>query len=49
MSILKDIAHNFTNPEDQQSQDILEDLFNLEDEYLKNNSSDFLFGIYQNH
>lgn len=47
MNALRDIAHHFieTNPE---KEEILNKLFMLEDEYLKNNSSDFVFGIYQN-
>ena len=46
MSVLKDISHHFVdlNPE---KNNLLEKLFSLEDEYLKNNPSDFVFGIYQ--
>ncbi|HKK88438.1 MAG TPA: class I SAM-dependent methyltransferase [Saprospiraceae bacterium] len=47
MSILKDIAHHFTDEEDQIAQDTLRQLFDFEDLYLKKYPSDFLFGIYQ--
>ena len=46
MSALKDISHHFVDLDPQKKQ-ILEDLFALEDKYLINNSSDFIFGIYQ--
>lgn len=46
MNVLKDIAHNFLEdtPEIHQT---LQKLFDFEDEYLKENQSDFLFGVYQ--
>jgi len=46
MNILKDIAHNFLedNPE---TNAVLDTLFDLEDKYLENHDSDFLFGVYQ--
>lgn len=47
MSILKDISHNFVDTNDQESQDVLRLLFDLEDNFLKENTSDFLFGIYK--
>lgn len=47
MSILKDIAHHFTDQEDELAQDTLQGLFDLEDLYLQKHPSDFLFGIYQ--
>jgi hypothetical protein len=47
MSILKDIAHHFTDDEDQIAQDTLQQLFDLEDLYLQKHPSDFVFGIYQ--
>lgn len=46
MAALKDIAHHFVNP-DERKQEILETLFNLEDEYLKENPPDYLVGIYR--
>ncbi|UFK97427.1 methyltransferase domain-containing protein [Kaistella faecalis] len=45
-SALKDIAHHFVN-EDAEKKEILERVFDLEDEFLKTNKSDFVFGIYQ--
>lgn len=46
MNALKDISHHFVelNPE---KEEILNELFNFEDEYLKNNQSDLVFGIYE--
>lgn len=46
MPVLKDIAHHFLE-DDKKSHEILSMLFDLEDEYLKNYPSDFVFGIYQ--
>ncbi len=46
MSVLKDISHHFISL-DAEKNDILDKLFSFEDEYLKSNSSDFIFGIYQ--
>lgn len=46
MNTLKDIAHHFIRPNKRQKEILLE-LFKLEDDYLKNYSSDFIFGIYQ--
>ncbi len=46
MSALKDISHHFV-PIDDHKKQILENLFDLEDEFLKNNDSDLVFGIYQ--
>ena len=43
MNVLKDISHHFVNGE----KEILDSIFELEDEYLKTNASDFVFGIYQ--
>ncbi len=48
MSALKDISHHFVNLDTEKNL-ILEKLFSLEDEYLSENSSDFIFGIYQKH
>jgi ubiquinone/menaquinone biosynthesis C-methylase UbiE len=46
MSVLKDIAHHFV---DQDSENIksLKRLIKFEDDFLLNNPSDFIFGIYQ--
>jgi len=46
MNTLKDIAHHFIQPNERQKEILLE-LFQMEDDYLKNHSSDFIFGIYQ--
>ncbi len=46
MNVLKDIAHHFID-EKPKNKKILEHLFELEDEYLNNHQSDFLFGVYQ--
>ncbi len=47
MLVLKDIAHNFldANPETRQ---ILKNLFELEDKFIKKYGSDFVFGVYSN-
>ena len=47
MHILKDIAQNFVDPEDAEAMTVLSNLFELEDAYLQNHSSDFVFGVYQ--
>ena len=46
MNVLKDISHHFVviNTEKEK---ILTSLFQFEDEYLKSNKSDFVFGVYQ--
>ncbi|MCL1822041.1 MAG: class I SAM-dependent methyltransferase [Prolixibacteraceae bacterium] len=46
MAALKDIAHHFmeTNP---RKLEILDDLFRLEDEFLKDNPSDYMIGVYR--
>ena len=46
MNALKDIAHNFVHESIEVNQ-TLQMLFDFEDEYLKKNQSDFLFGVYQ--
>jgi len=46
MNVLKDISHHFIHPNKHQKQ-ILTKLFEFEDDYLKNHSSDFIFGIYK--
>lgn len=46
MHVLKDISHHFTELNSEKNQ-ILNSLFKFEDEYLKDKSSDFVFGIYQ--
>ncbi|MDG1760520.1 MAG: class I SAM-dependent methyltransferase [Flavobacteriaceae bacterium] len=47
MSTLKDISHHFVELTPKKNQ-ILEELFLFEDEYLSSNPSDFIFGIYKN-
>lgn len=46
MSVLKDIAHHFVNADNENSK-YLNRVIKFEDEYLENNSSDFIFGVYQ--
>ena len=46
MHVLKDISHHFLDM-DSEKKDILNSLFDFEDEYLQNQPSDFVFGIYQ--
>lgn len=46
-NVLKDIAHHFVTLNNEKEQ-ILDRLFEYEDTYIKNHSSDFVFGIYQN-
>lgn len=46
MSVLKDISHHFIDLDEEKKQ-TLESLFNYEDQYLTNNSSNFIFGVYQ--
>ena len=48
MSLLKDIAHHFIDENDPSVKSNLNKLFELEDEYLLNHESDFIFGIYKN-
>ncbi|MFC6267284.1 class I SAM-dependent methyltransferase [Frigoriflavimonas asaccharolytica] len=50
-SVFKDIAHHFV-PENNETlslekQEILNKIFKLEDEFLTNNPSDYVFGIYR--
>ena len=47
MSTLRDISHHFYELDTEKEQ-VLNNLFALEDKYLKENQSDFVFGIYQN-
>ncbi|ARV07238.1 hypothetical protein BTO04_11310 [Polaribacter sp. SA4-10] len=47
MSALRDISHHFYEI-NQEKEKILNELFLLEDNYLKSNPSDFVFGIYEN-
>lgn len=47
MSALRDISHHFFEL-DQEKEIVLNKLFLLEDSYLENNQSDFVFGIYEN-
>jgi len=46
MTVLKDISHHFLELNDEKSL-ILTKLFDFEDIYLKNHSSDFIFGVYK--
>lgn len=46
MPVLKDISHHFVEP-DERKKRCLEKVFEYEDEYLKQNKSDFMFGIYE--
>jgi hypothetical protein len=48
MPVLKDISHHFFNARiDKEKQLILKRLFELEDQYLLSQPSDFVFGIFQ--
>ncbi|KAA3622371.1 MAG: class I SAM-dependent methyltransferase [Flavobacterium sp.] len=46
MSALKDISHHFVELDSEKNK-VLDELFLLEDEYLTNHASDFVFGIYR--
>ncbi|WP_298761573.1 class I SAM-dependent methyltransferase [uncultured Psychroserpens sp.] len=46
MNVLKDISHHFIDLNDEKKK-ALDALFEFEDDYLKNNPSDFIFGIYK--
>lgn len=46
MTLLKDLSHHFINM-DSEKKVVLDKLFEFEDNYLKNHSSDFVFGIYE--
>ncbi|WP_378183337.1 class I SAM-dependent methyltransferase [Aquimarina sp. SS2-1] len=46
-NVLKDLAHHFMEL-DEEKEKVLSRLFEFEDEYLKNNPSDFVFGVYLN-
>ena len=46
MNVLKDISHHFVEMNDEKEK-ILYDLFEFEDDFLKSNTSDFIFGVYQ--
>ncbi|SVE63884.1 uncharacterized protein METZ01_LOCUS516738 [marine metagenome] len=46
MNVLKDISHHFIELNTTKEK-ILNNLFLFEDNYLKSNSSDFVFGIYE--
>ena len=47
ISALRDISHHFYET-DSEKEKILNDIFLLEDNYLKNHQSDLIFGIYEN-
>jgi len=44
---LKDLSHHFMELDEEKEQ-ILNSLFDFEDEYMKKHPSDFVFGIYEN-
>ncbi len=44
--LLKDIEHNFLD-DSEKTQKILNSIFEAEDEFIRNEKSDFLFGIYK--
>ena len=46
MNVLKDLSHHFVDTNEEKIE-ILNALFEFEDDYLKSNKSDFVFGIYQ--
>jgi ubiquinone/menaquinone biosynthesis C-methylase UbiE len=46
MILLKDIAHHFSG-EDPEAMLLLDDLMQIEDDFLKNEASDNIFGIYK--
>ena len=46
MHVLMDISHHFVELNDDKK-DVLNTLFDLEDDYLKQNASDFVFGVYE--
>ena len=45
--VLKDIAHHFVDESDAEAQQLLEELFRLEDAFLESHPSDLLFGVYR--
>lgn len=47
MSALRDISHHFYELNDEKEK-VLNELFLAEDNYLKENTSDFIFGVYEN-
>ena len=47
MPLFKDIAHHFTDGS-AETQKLLEQVFQKETTFLKNNTSDFVFGVYRN-
>lgn len=47
MPVLKDIAHHFVVL-DSRKKAVLDHLFQLEDDYIERQSSDFMFGVYKN-
>jgi ubiquinone/menaquinone biosynthesis C-methylase UbiE len=46
MNVLKDISHHFVEI-NSEKEIVLNNLFEFEDNYLKSNTSDFIFGVYQ--
>lgn len=47
MSALRDISHHFFEI-NKEKEEVLKNIFLFEDNYLLNNSSDFVFGVYKN-
>jgi SAM-dependent methyltransferase len=45
--VLKDIAHHFMDENDALTQELLAELFGLEDAFLEKHPSDLLFGVYR--
>ncbi len=45
MLVFKDIAHHFFQPNEVKTK-ILDKVFKMEDDYLRENASDFVFGVY---
>lgn len=47
MPILKDLSHHFLE-NTKEKEDVLNNLFKAEDEYLKSHLSNYIFGVYEN-
>ncbi|WP_334055983.1 methyltransferase domain-containing protein [Polaribacter sp. P097] len=47
LSALRDISHHFYELNDEKEK-VLNELFQLEDNFLKNHASDYVFGVYKN-
>tara|TARA_B110000090_G_scaffold190531_1_gene222353 strand:- start:6 stop:263 length:258 start_codon:yes stop_codon:yes gene_type:complete len=46
-NVLRDISHHFVDLNEEKQQ-VLENIFKIEDEFLVTNSSDFVVGFYEN-